>query len=341
LAEYRLIPFTIESVTNNVKEIPEGVRMIKAPEVWQESGQGAGVVVAIIDSGCQVNHPDLQGRIIGKRNYTGEEGGEGDVTDFSGHGTHVAGTIAAIENDQGVLGVAPKASLLILKVMRRFSTPEGIEFGASNEDIIHAINDCISWRGPRQERVRVINMSLGGSQDDPGLHNAIKKAVENDIVVVCAAGNEGDFNKGGDCSPVRNEFLYPGAYSEVVEVGAIGLDRRFPCFTNTNLEVDLVAPGVDILSTFSENAKEHQKYAHLSGTSMATPHVAGAVALIINQCEREFERTLSEPEIYAQLIKRTLPLGNPRTLEGNGLLNLNLPEILAKISDSISEPVFV
>lgn len=341
MAEYRLIPFTVESTTNFIKEIPEGVKMIKAPEVWQESGQGAGVVVAIIDSGCQVNHPDLQGRIIGKRNYVGEEGGEGDVTDFSGHGTHVAGTITAIENNQGVLGVAPKASLLILKVMRRFSTPKGIQFGASNEDIIHAINDCISWRGPRQERVRVINMSLGGSEDDPHLHNAIKKAVENDILVVCAAGNEGDFSHGGDCSPIKNEFLYPGAYPEVVEVGAIGLDRKFPCFTNTNLEVDLVAPGVNILSTFSENAGGHEMYARLSGTSMATPHVVGAVALIINQCEREFQRTLSEPEIYAQLIKRTIPLGNPRTLEGNGLIQLNLPEILAKISGSVSELVLV
>ena len=104
--------------------------------------------------------------------------------------------------------------------------------------------------------------------------------------------------------------------TEVIEVGAVNLERKIACFSNSNQEIDLVAPGDEILSTYPEG-----KYAVLSGTSMATPHVA-ALALLIKQCEKEYSRKLSEPEIYAQLIKRTVPLGYERTSEGNGLIDL-------------------
>lgn len=321
--DFRLIPFTIESTVQNVTEIPEGVKMIKAPETWDRGRKGAGVVVAVIDSGCDAAHPDLKNRIIGQKNFVTGEGGQEDVTDYSGHGTHVAGTIAAVEDGTGVIGVAPKASLLILKVMRKYVMPNGeMKFGASNEDIVKAIRYCISWKGPNNARVRVINMSLGGPVDDPNMHDAIKEAVQNEILVVCAAGNEGDIFNGGDCGPVKDELGYPGAYNEVVEVGAVGLDRKFPCFTNTNLELDFVAPGVGILSTFPGKNPGERNYAKLSGTSMASPHVAGAAALIINLCEEEFGRTLTEAEVYAQLVKRTIPIGNSKRVEGNGLLVL-------------------
>ena len=317
MPNFSFIPFTVESTFTAANEIPEGVKMIQAPEIWEESRKGTGVVVAVIDSGCDVNHPDLKDRIIGKQNFAQGEGGVDDVTDYSGHGTHVAGTIAAAENNNGVLGVAPGAKLLILKVMKRFQRNGQTVFGATNESIAQALRYCVTWRGPNNERVRVVNMSLGGPEHDPELHKAVQEAVLSDILVVCAAGNEGDFNRGGDCSPVGDEFSYPGAYPEVVSVGAIGLDRKFPCFPNTNLEVDVVAPGVNILSTYT-----NPPYAKLSGTSMASPHVAGAAALLINWCEQKFGRPFTEPEIYAQLIKRTDALGNDPKLEGNGLLIL-------------------
>ena len=154
-------------------------------------------------------------------------------------------------------------------------------------------------------------MSLGGDQDVPGLHEAVKNAVNNDILVVCAAGNV------GDCNHQSDELEYPGSYQEVVEVGATDFNKKISCFSNSNRNVDLVAPGDGILSTYKGGG-----YATLRGTSMATPHVSGGSALIIKQCEKEFERTLSEDEIYAQLIKRTYALGNPKSLEGNGLLDL-------------------
>ncbi|WP_051236228.1 S8 family peptidase [Paenibacillus pinihumi] len=298
-------------------EIPQGIKMIQAPELWNQGHKGEGVVIAVIDSGCDVNHPDLKDRVIDKHNFVPSEGKADDVTDHSGHGTHVAGTIAAAENGAGVIGVAPKAELVILKVMQRIIEQGQEEFGASNQSIINAIRLCINWN-KNGKRIRVINMSLGGKDNDPELHKAIQDAVNHDILVVCAAGNEGELRDGGDCGVKNDELSYPGAYPEVLEVGAVGLDGRFPCFTNTNLELDLVAPGVNIQSTWPGG-----NYMAISGTSMASPHVAGAAALIINLCEDKFDRTFTEPEIYAQLIKRTDFRDEDPKLVGNGLLNLN------------------
>ena len=159
-----------------------------------------------------------------------------------------------------------------------------------------------------------------GSNDMPELHQAIKKAVANNILVVCAAGNEGD----GDDS--TDEFGFPGCYNEVISVGAINLERSPSDFTNSHNEIDFVAPGEKILSTYLNG-----KYATLSGTSMAAPHVSGALALIKDLVNNSFGRELSEPELYAQLIKRTVPLGFSPKLEGNGLVYLTVLEHLTNV----------
>jgi len=300
------ISYEIEEIIDDIKEIPDGVKMIKAPDIWEDSRKGQGVVIAIIDTGCQKDHSGLQGRIIGGKNFS-DDGTSDDFSDNKGHGTHVAGTIAATNNKDGVAGVAPEARLLILKVFDK----DGL---ARNESVIKAIDYAISYRGLNEEKVRVINMSLGSRYDDLDLHMAVQRAVNDDIVVACAAGNEGD--KRGETI----EIGYPAAYPESICVGAVDLNKKIADFTNTNDQLDLVAPGVGIKSTWpGENGG---KYATLKGTSMATPHVSGALALIINKCEREFERSLTEDEIYAQLIKRTVPLGNKKKEEGNGLLVL-------------------
>ncbi|MFB5661898.1 S8 family peptidase [Alteribacillus sp. HJP-4] len=304
--EMRLIPFRVEKIMKAADEnIPQGIEMIKAPKLWEEDFKGKGNVVAVIDTGCQPDHPDLKDRIIDGRNFTDDYNGDkNNFSDNQGHGTHVAGTVAASLDDQGVVGAAPEVSLLILKAL------SGEGYG-SYQGIIDAIHYAVDWRGDNGERVRVISMSLGGPNDIPEMHEAIIRAVDNNIVVVCAAGNEGDANEATE------EIAYPGYYKEVVQVGAVDFDKNLAEFTNFNDEIDLVAPGVNVLSTYLQN-----EYARLSGTSMATPHVAGAAALIINQCEEDFGRELTEPEIYAQLVKRTESLGNSRSMEGNGLLIL-------------------
>ena len=144
------------------------------------------------------------------------------------------------------------------------------------------------------------------------LHQAILKAINNNILVVCAAGNEGDNNSSTD------EYSYPGAYNEVISVGSIDYKKTAARFTDSNKEVDLLAPGVNIVSTYLNNS-----YAMLSGTSMATPHVTGALALLIEWSIKEFGRRLTEAELYGQLIKNTETLNMARSLQGNGLLFMN------------------
>ncbi|MGM0901582.1 MAG: S8 family peptidase [Bacillota bacterium] len=311
--QVKLIPYTIQQVVEHANETPEGVQLVQAPEIWEESNHGDGIVVAVIDTGIDTNHPDLKDRIIGGRNFTTDFQGNPDLfEDNNGHGTHVSGTIAASLNQQGVTGVAPKAKIVGLKAL----TGEG----AGNYDwIITAINYAVDWRGPQNERVRVICMSLGGPSDVPEMHQAIQHAVQQNISVVVAAGNEGDGEEE------TFEYAYPGAYNEVISVGAVSMDFKLAPFTNTHNEIDLVAPGVEVMSTYPGN-----KYAKLSGTSMAAPHIAGALALIMNVSENEFDRTLSEAEVYAQLIKRTVPLGFRKSSEGNGFLRLNLVERLSE-----------
>jgi major intracellular serine protease len=307
--DVRVIPYRVVEENEEIKEVPKGVELIQAPKLWNET-KGKGIKVAVLDTGCETAHPDLKDRIIGGRNFTDDDRGNPDIyTDYNGHGTHVAGTIAAQENETGVIGVAPEAGLLIVKVLNKAGS-------GKYEWIIKGIHYAI------EEKADIISMSLGGPADVPELHEAIKTAVNNNILVVCAAGNEGD----GDDS--TNEFAYPGAYNEVISVGAINLERGSSEFTNSHNEIDLVAPGEGITSTYLNG-----KYATLSGTSMAAPHVSGALALIKTYANLHFERVLSEPELYAQLIKRTVPLGNSPKLEGNGLVYLTVPEHLAEIFD--------
>ncbi|MCQ9284896.1 S8 family peptidase [Priestia aryabhattai] len=302
----RIIPFQVVEQLNQFNEVPEGVALIGAEEVWKQT-KGQGITVAVLDTGCEVTHPDLQERIIGGRNFTHDDQQNPDVyQDYNGHGTHVAGTIAAAHNGNGVVGVAPEVNLLILKVL------DGNGSG-QYEWIIQGITYAI------QQKVDIISMSLGGPADVPELHEAIQDAVDQNILVVCAAGNEGDGESSTD------EFAYPGSYNEVISVGAVDLEKRSSIFSNSNNEVDVVAPGEKIVSTYLNG-----KYAALSGTSMATPHVAGALALIKVLSNEMFGRELTEPELYAQLIRRTLPLNESPREVGNGFVHLTIVEKLLR-----------
>ncbi|TMU84865.1 serine protease [Bacillus sp. BHET2] len=304
--EMRLIPYFMDEMMVDTNEIPKGIDLIQAPSMWKNGYKGKGMTIAILDTGCDMNHPDLSGRVKEFRNFTDDDdGAEDNVTDYSGHGTHVAGTIGASENGSGVIGVAPLADLVVIKVLA------GSRGSGEYDWIVNGLLYAI------EQKVDIISMSLGGPSDYEPLHKAIQKAVDSDILVVCAAGNEGDANSSTD------EFSYPASYNEVISVGAIDLQRKSSYFTNSNNEVDLVAPGEQILSTIPG-----EKYAKLSGTSMSAPHVSGALALIKEFEQVSFDRLLFECEVYAQLIKRTVPIGFPKTLEGNGLLFLTAPDLL-------------
>lgn len=302
--------------TNEVKLIP--IIQLKQPEEnrsssiieigaeykWKKGYTGKGIVVAVIDTGCAINHSDLKNNIIGGYNFTEEFGG--DITifeDTNGHGTHVAGIIAGSKNGTGIVGVAPDAKLLILKALNQYGS-------GSINSVVEAIHYAIDWRGPIGEKVRVISLSLGTKKPDPNLHAAIKRAVANNILVVAASGNDGDGNTK------TNEYRYPGAFEEVIEVGAINKEHKVAVFSNTNEFIDLYAPGENIYSSYLNN-----RYAILSGTSMATPHVSGAIALLIEEYEKLLKKELNETEIFQLLMKHTTPIN---TKENTEIYILNL-----------------
>jgi major intracellular serine protease len=303
MSQAKLIPFKIESVDKRIKEIPYGVKQCEAPKLWKKGEKGEGIVVAVLDTGVDTTHPDLVDRIIGGRNFT-NEGSSDDYSDRNGHGTHVAGTIAASETNSGVIGVAPMAKLLICKVLDGNGSGD---YGGIIEGIRYATN----WIGENGERVRVMNMSLGGSQNDSEFEKAILEACAKGIVIVVASGNEGDDDES------TLEFGFPACYNECVTVAACDENKELAYFSNNNLQVDCIAAGVSVNSTYLNG-----EYARLSGTSMATPHVTGAVALIINSGEKMFRRGLSESEIYALLVKCSNSLGYEPSSEGHGLIKL-------------------
>jgi major intracellular serine protease len=300
--EMKLIPFEVKEVKEQATEIPYGVQLMKAPEIWAKGEKGEGTVVAILDTGIDINHPDLKDQIIGGRNFVG--GNKDDFNDDNGHGTHVAGTIAAVENQNGVVGVAPRTKLLICKVLNA-------QGSGGYEGITRAVKWAADWRGPNGEKVRVMNMSLGGPYADKRQYEAIKYAVSKGILVVVASGNEGDNDE------TTYEFGYPALFPECVTVAACDENKKLAPFSNNHKQVDVIAAGVNVLSTYPTN-----QYAVLSGTSMATPHITGALALIINLGEKYFERTLTESEIFAELAKCCCSIGYKPSSEGHGLIDL-------------------
>lgn len=293
---------SIVNIEDGSKNIPDGVSVINAPKIWDKGKRGEGVRIAIIDTGCDVDHPDLEDRIIEVRNFTDDDNGDPTcVNDYIGHGTHVAGIIAA--SGKNITGVAPKSNLIIIKALSHN--------GGKYSWIIDAVKYAI------QRQADIISMSLGGHYDDPELHEEIKRAINKNILVVCAVGNNGDGNVK------TNEYNYPAAYQEVISVGSVSADKKSSSFSAYNEYVDLVAPGEGYQGGGIYSTYPGGKYAYSSGTSMAAPHVTGALALLINWSKSEWGRDLSECEMYGQLIKHTTSIGCPKSVEGNGILDLD------------------
>src|SRR5581483_2076963 len=221
-----------------------------------QQARGDGIKVAVLDSGVDYNHPDLAANYAGGYNFVSSNA---DPLDDAGHGTFVSGIIAANDDGNGIVGVAPDSKLYALKVL----DSNGIGYVG---DIIAALQWCVD------HNIDIISMSFGLQSDSPALHDAIANAYSHGIVLVAAAGN------------VPGTIDYPAAYSEVIAVGATDSnDVRAP-FSATGSSLELVAPGVRVVSTypFSLGGPYHTD----DGTSDSAPHVAGVAALIKGTDER-------------------------------------------------------
>ena len=266
---------------------------------WRYS-RGGGIKVAVIDTGVAAGHPDLAGRVMAGHEFLGGiDRDRSPMIDDCGHGTHVAGTIAAIpDNGIGIAGAAPRVRILPVRVLS-------------------AANNCGGWSSDVAKGIiwaanhgaRVINLSLGGPGPDSALARAVRYARSKGAVVVAAAGNN-----HGTCTPYRNRTIYPGATTGVIGVAAIDSALNHACFSNTGSYVDLAGPGVGILSTVTVGGNPYNYgYASWSGTSMATPHVAAAAALVL-----AYRPTCTPDQVEQRLEASAVRL--PRYTYGNARL---------------------
>jgi thermitase len=274
---------------------------IQTEEGWRLSQGNENVVIAVIDSGVDLDHPDLVHRL--KKGYNVLANNDLPEDD-NGHGTHVAGIIASETNNrEGVAGITWFNHIMPIKALN--SEGYGSSFDVA-KGIIWAVD----------HGARIINLSLGNYQPSELLQEAVRYAYERGVVIIAASGNDNS-----------SQPSYPAAYHEVLSVGAINPDGSRAEFSNYGNYLDVVAPGTGIPSTFV-----HHRYAALSGTSMAAPHVTALAGLILS-----LNPELSNIEVMNIINRSTVDLGTPGNdpFFGNGLINIyNAMQLASKRNET-------
>jgi len=269
------------------------LKNIQADSGWKLSKGTQDVSIAILDSGVQLNHPDLQERLLTGFNVNDSSS---NASDDLGHGTHVAGIIGATaDNYEGIAGLSWYNALLPVKVLN-----------GSGAGSTYSVAQGIIWA--TDQGAKVINMSLGNYASGDFLHEAIKYAFEHDVVLVAATGND-NTNRPG----------YPAAYPEVFAVGATTSTQQRAAFSNYGDYIDVVAPGDSIASTYIGG-----QYAALSGTSMASPHVAALAGLI-----RSVNPALTNVEVMDIMRQTATDLGDEGYDQYFGYGEINVQKALA------------
>jgi subtilisin len=259
-----------------------GVKRIGSGTVHDSGNEGAGIKVAVIDTGINYLHEELSSVFKGGWDFVNNDA---DPMDDNGHGTHCAGIIAAADNNQIVVGVAPQASLYAVKVLNSAGS-------GSTSTVIAGIQWAV------QNGMQVISMSLGASSGTTSLKQACDNAYNQGVILVAASGND-----------YKSVISYPARYSSVIAVGATDSQDVRAIFSNYGTGLELMAPGVSILSTYidvTSNDGRNIDVVYMSGTSMACPHVAGAAALALaspvdSQFDSDHDGVWDASEVRAKL----------------------------------------
>jgi subtilisin family serine protease len=272
------------------------IKKLNIEEQWKYS-QGEGVVVAVIDTGCDLDHPDLKNNLLPGKNFIDLNT---DPHDDNGHGTHVSGTIAAENNGCGMVGVAPKTKIIPVKALN-----------AKGNGNLNALIDAIIWSS--NAGANFITMSLGSPSSSKELENAIDYANSKGSIVFCAAGNSGE----------KSDILYPAKYETTISIGAIDENFNRTHFTCSGDELDFLAPGLNIFSTVPDN-----NYAIMSGTSMSNPFAVGCASLLLSYNNKYHKYKLESIKDYISILsKSTFSISDEtyrsKRVQGHGILKPN------------------
>jgi major intracellular serine protease len=261
---------------------------------YKQGYYGQDVIVAVVDTGIAWDHKELKDAYIDGKSFVS---GNDSYYEDNSHGSHVSGTIAGKN-----VGIAPQAKILTVKVM----DDKGI---GNIERTIEGLKYILNWKGKKGEKVDIANMSLGASSElekYPDLlnkyHQAIKDLVNNNIIVIVAAGNTG-----------KKEHQYPAFFDEVVTVAACDVKNKIANFSTRSDAVDICQNGVDIVSVNYKGG-----YMSMSGTSMATPMVSGMAALIVCKYKSLFKKSMPELALYEMLKMNTIDIGIKGTDDESG-----------------------
>ena len=273
--EDSLVKVSSEKITWNIEKI-------KAPQLQSQGYSGEAIKVAVFDTGIDVQNNDL--RVIGGESFIEDVN---DYYDDNGHGTAVAGVLSALKNSSGLIGAAPNIDLYAVKVLDN----NGNGFYS---DIIEGIQWSID------NHMDILVMSFGGNKYSRILEDVINNANEHNILIIAASGNEG----------TTGNINYPAKYDKVICVGATDYNNEIAAFSNKGPEIDIVAPGVDIETTYLNGTS-----VKMDGTSFSVPHVAGVAAQLWSS-----KRSLTNKQVRNLLYKSATYLGDNTTF-GYGLVD--------------------
>jgi major intracellular serine protease len=276
---YNLLPFIREDIyglnPTDIQFYGWEIKTFNIPAMWKHS-KGEGIKVGVIDTGCDLDHPDIKNNISQGINLISKNK---DPIDDNGHGTHVSGTIAAEDNGIGMVGVAPKTKIVPIKAL-------DAKGSGNNQNIINGI----IWAA--DNKCDFICMSFGSPYPCDEMEKAIKYATNKGTIVFCAAGNSGE----------KSEIMYPAKYNSTISIGAIDKNLNRASFTCSGEELDFLSPGYDIVSCVPDNS-----YASMSGTSMSTPFAVGCASLLLSYARQikfsAMDNLLKKPEDYINIFK--------------------------------------
>lgn len=276
-----LLPHTREKVSgfysNTGQVLGWEITKLQIDRQWIKS-EGDGVVVSVIDTGCDLEHQDIISNLLPGKNFVHKNS---SPFDDNGHGSHVAGTIAAENNGLGMVGVAPKAKIIPVKALDK-----------NGEGNLNDIIDAIYWSA--DNKANFITMSLGSTSTHEAFKNAIDYANKKGSVVFAAAGNSGK----------DVDIMYPARYSNTIAVGAVDENFNRTHFTCSGPSLDFLAPGHNIFSLAPNNG-----YALMSGTSMSNPYAVGCAALLLSYDKKHKNFRLNSHQRYISVLSTmTIPI---------------------------------